>query len=189
MYPNVYIFWGMLDRAVMGYFISKNEEKNSKRVCRRNFIFLLFNPLFYVWTMHRSFKNISAKFQSRSTFLGWYFFHKSDGQRRPKEDFLFFFCLTIFLLGQSFSTILPHLVMLVMLKLETRFVNILIGCFYRRPSAPTSFWRAVDQQLEKVLGVEHHPPTLLTGDHNVDILDTKHPHYNHLHSFLAAHHN
>ena len=29
---------------------------------------------------------------------------------------------------------------LVMLKLETRFVNILIGCLYRPPSAPTSFW-------------------------------------------------
>ena len=77
---------------------------------------------------------------------------------------------------------------LVMLKLETRFVNILIGCLYRPPSAPTAFWGALDQQLEEVLGVEHPPPTLLlTGDLNVDILDTKHPHYNHLHSFLATH--
>ena len=77
---------------------------------------------------------------------------------------------------------------LVMLKLETRFVNILIGCLYRPPSAPTSFWGALDQQLEEVPGVEHPPPTLLlTGDLNVDILDTKHPHYNHLHSFLATH--
>ena len=75
-----------------------------------------------------------------------------------------------------------------MLKLETRFVNILIGCLYRPPSAPKSFWGALDQQLEEVLGVEHPPPTLLlTGDLNVDVLDTKHPHYNHLHSFLATH--
>ena len=77
---------------------------------------------------------------------------------------------------------------LAMLKLETRFVNILIGYLYRPPSAPTSFWGALDQQLEEVLGVEHPPPTLLlTGDLNVDFLDTKHPRYNHLHSFLAAH--
>ena len=77
---------------------------------------------------------------------------------------------------------------LVMLKLEMRFINILIGCLYRPPSAPTSFWGALDQQLEEVLGVEHPPPTLLlTGDLNVDILDTKHLHYNHLHSFLATH--
>ena len=75
-----------------------------------------------------------------------------------------------------------------MLKLETRIVNILIGCLYRPPSAPTSFWGALDQQLEEVLGVEHPPPTLLlTGDLNVDFLGTKHPHYNHLHSFLATH--
>ena len=63
---------------------------------------------------------------------------------------------------------------LVMLKLETRLVNILIGCLYRPPSAPTSFWGALDQQLEEVLGVEHPPPTLLlTEDLNVDILDNK----------------
>ena len=42
--------------------------------------------------------------------------------------------------------------------------------------------------VNSLLGVEHPPPTLLlTGDLNIDILDTKHPHYNHLHSFLATH--
>ena len=56
-----------------------------------------------------------------------------------------------------------------MLKLETRFVNILSDCLYRPPFAPTSFWGALDQQLEEFLGVEHPPPTLLTGDLNVDI--------------------
>ena len=85
MYANIHISWYMLNRAVMGIFRSKIEVKS---LCRGNFLFVPFNPLFYVRTMRQCFKNIPAKFQSRPTFRAGIFFQKSDGRRRSKEDFL-----------------------------------------------------------------------------------------------------
>ena len=59
----------MLNRAVMGFFSSQIEVKSSKSFCIGIFLYVPFNPLFYVATMRRCFKNSPAKFQSRSTFL------------------------------------------------------------------------------------------------------------------------
>ena len=79
----------MLNSAVMGIFRSKIEVKSSKSFCRGKFLLVLFNPLFYVWTMRRCFKNIPAKFQSRPTFLAG-FFSKwvTDDDDRRKTFFL-----------------------------------------------------------------------------------------------------
>ena len=88
MYANIHISWETLNRAVMGIFRSKIEVKSRKSFCRGNFLFVPFNPLFHVWTMRQCFKNIPAKFQSRPTFLAGFFFQKSGGRRRSKEDFL-----------------------------------------------------------------------------------------------------
>ena len=73
MYANIHISWYMLNRAGMGIFRSKNEVKSSKSFWRGNFLFVPFNPLFYVWTMCQCFKNNPAKFQSRPAFLAGFF--------------------------------------------------------------------------------------------------------------------
>ena len=79
----------MLNRAVMGIFRSKIEVKSSKSFCRGNFLFVPFNPLFYVWTMRQCFKNIPAKFQSRPTFLAGFFSKRvTDDYDRRKTFFL-----------------------------------------------------------------------------------------------------
>ena len=115
-------------------------------------------------------------------------FHPGLLNCTPRPQQQWWWCCHLFDLKVTRSDFTELKQELVMLELERRFINILIGCFYRPQSPPTSFWWALDQQLEEVLGVEHPPPTLLlTADLNVDVLDTKHPHYNHLHSFLAAH--
>ena len=90
MYANVHISWWMLNRAVMGIFRSKIEVKSRKCFCRGNFLFVPFNPIFYVWTMRQNFKNIPAKFQSRPTFLAGVFFFKrvTDDDDRRKTFFL-----------------------------------------------------------------------------------------------------
>ena len=76
-------------RAVMGIFRSKIEVKSSKSFCRGNFLFVPFNPLFYVWTMCQCFKNIPAKFQSRATFLAGFFSKRvTDDDDRRKTFFL-----------------------------------------------------------------------------------------------------
>ena len=78
----------MLNRAVMGIFRSKIEVK-SKSFCRGNFLFVPFNPLFYVWTMRQCFKNIPAKFQSLPTFLAGFFSKRvTDDDNRRKTFFL-----------------------------------------------------------------------------------------------------
>ena len=79
----------MLNRAVMGIFRWKIEVKSSKSFCRGNFLFVPFNPLFYVWTMRQCFKNIPAKFQSRQTFLAGFFSKRvTDDDDRRKTFFL-----------------------------------------------------------------------------------------------------
>ena len=79
----------MLNRAVMGIFRWKIEVKSSKSFCRRNFLFVPFNPLFYVWTMCQCFKNFLAKFQSRPTFLAGFFSKRvTDDDDRRKTFFL-----------------------------------------------------------------------------------------------------
>ena len=92
----------MLNRAVMGLFRSKIEVKSSKSFCRGNFLFGPFNALFYVWTMRQCLKNVPAKFQSRPTFLVGFFFQKSDGRRRSKEDVWNSNCL--FTLSDAYTT-------------------------------------------------------------------------------------
>ena len=72
-----------------GHFRSKIEVKSSKSFCRGNFLFVPFNPLFYVWTMRQYFKNIPAKFQSRPTFLAGFFSKRvTDDDDRRKTLFL-----------------------------------------------------------------------------------------------------
>ena len=79
----------MLNRAVMGIFRSKIEVNSCKSFCRGNFLFVPFNPLFYVWTMRQCFKNIPAKFQSRPTFLVGFFSKRvTDDDDRRKTFFL-----------------------------------------------------------------------------------------------------
>ena len=79
----------MLNRAVMGTFRSKIEVKSSKSFCRGNFLFVPFNALFYVWTMHQCLKNNRAKFQSRPTFLVGFFSKRvTDDDDRRKTFFL-----------------------------------------------------------------------------------------------------
>ena len=90
MYANIHISWYMLNRAVMGIFRSKIEVKSRKSFCRGNFLFVPFNPLFYVWTMRQCFKNIPAKFQSRPTFRAGIFSKRvtDDDDDRRKTFFL-----------------------------------------------------------------------------------------------------
>ena len=89
MYANIHISWYMLNRAVMGIFRSKIEVKSRKSFCRGNFLFVPFNPLFYVWTMRQCFKNIPAKFQSRPTFRAGIFSKRvTDDDDRRKTFFL-----------------------------------------------------------------------------------------------------
>ena len=79
----------MLNLAVLGIFRSKIEVKSGKSFCRGNFLFVPFNPLFYVWTMRQCFKNIPAKFQSRPTFLAGFFSKRvTDDDDRRKTFFL-----------------------------------------------------------------------------------------------------
>ena len=79
----------MLNRAVMGIFRSKIEEKSSKSFCRGIFLFVPFNALFYVWTMRQCLKYIPAKFQSRPTFLVGFFSKRvTDDDDRRKTFFL-----------------------------------------------------------------------------------------------------
>ena len=92
-------------RAVMGIFRWKIEVKSSKSFCRGNFLFVPFNPLFYVWTMRQCFKNIPAKVSKPSDVSGRIFFQKSYGRRRSKEDFLPRFMWWVQLL--NFAALLP----------------------------------------------------------------------------------
>ena len=81
----------MLNRAIMGYFKSKSVVKSRKGFCRGIFLFVAFNPLFYVWTMRQCFKNNPAKlkFQSRPTFLAGFFSKRvTDHVVRRKTFFL-----------------------------------------------------------------------------------------------------
>ena len=79
----------MLNLAVMGIFRSKIEVKSSKSFCRGNFLFVPFNPLFYVWTLRQCFKNVPAKFQSRPTLLAGFFSRRvTDDDDRTKTFFL-----------------------------------------------------------------------------------------------------
>ena len=79
----------MLNRAAMGFLRSKIKVKSSKCFCRGIFLFVPFNPLSYVWTMHRCFKNVPAKFQSRPKCLAGFFFKsEKDNDDRRKTFFL-----------------------------------------------------------------------------------------------------
>ena len=79
----------MLNRSVMDIFRSKIEVKSSKSLCRGNFLFVPFNPHFYIWTMRQCLKNIPAKFQSRPTFLAGFFSKRAtDDDDRRKTFFL-----------------------------------------------------------------------------------------------------
>ena len=71
------------------FFFVKLEIKVATVFCRGIFLFLLFNPLFYVWTMHRCFKIFLPCFKAVRRF--WCdFFQKSDAWRRSKKHFLLY---------------------------------------------------------------------------------------------------
>ena len=82
----------MLNLAVMGIFRSKIEVKSGKSFCRGNFLFVPFNPLFYVSTMRQCFKNIPAKFQSRPTFLAGFFSKRVTDDDDRRKTFLLASC-------------------------------------------------------------------------------------------------
>ena len=71
------------------FFFVKLEIKVATVFCRGIFLFLLFNPLFYVWTMHRCFKIFLPCFKAVRRF--WCdFFQKSDAWRRSKKRVLLY---------------------------------------------------------------------------------------------------
>ena len=78
---NIHIFWEMLNRVVVGLFRSKMEVKKEQKCLQRDFFLFLLewcvdSPKVFV----PSFKTVRHSWRD--------FFQKSDGRRRPKEDFL-----------------------------------------------------------------------------------------------------
>ena len=76
----------------MGIFRSKIEVKSSKGFCSGKFLFVPFNPLFYVWTMRQFLKSFPAKFQSRPIFLAGFFSKRVTGVDHRRKTFFLASC-------------------------------------------------------------------------------------------------
>ena len=63
--------------------------------------------------------------------------------------------------------------------------SLAIGCIYRPPSTPVSFWHTLQHQVDDVLRQMHAQPILL-GDFNVNVLKSQSTNYTHLQQFCDS---